>query len=253
MDFADKKVLITGASRGIGFAAAQEFLALGARVAINGRTEQSVATAIAELDAGDRVVAAPGGVGTVDGCESVVRGAVEGLGGLDVLVNNAGVAGPDSTIEKVTEAIWDETLDVNLKGTFFCSRAAVSELRAAGGSIVNTASVAGLQGFEGVSVYCASKGGVVNLTRAMAVELAPEIRVNCVCPGYVDTDMVRRDYIDLADDPAAAEREAIEEAPLMRMATPEEIAKAIVYLASHDARFITGVALPMDGGGSAGR
>jgi NAD(P)-dependent dehydrogenase (short-subunit alcohol dehydrogenase family) len=251
MDFKDKKVLITGASRGIGFATAQEFLALGARVAVNGRTEQSVATAITELNAGDRVVAAVGDVATVDGCESIVATAIESLGGLDVLVNNAGVIF-ESTIEKTDEAIWDETLNVNLKGTFFCSRAAIPALRAARGSIVNTASVAGLQGFEDVSVYCASKGGVVNLTRAMAMELAPEIRVNCVCPGYVDTDMVRRDYIDLADDPAAAEREAIEEAPLKRMAAPEEIGKAIAYLASHDARFITGAALPMDGGGSAG-
>jgi NAD(P)-dependent dehydrogenase (short-subunit alcohol dehydrogenase family) len=101
-------------------------------------------------------------------------------------------------------------------------------------------------------VYSASKGGVVNLTRALAMELAPDIRVNCVCPGWVDTDMLRRDYVDLADDPAAAEREAIEESPLKRVATPEEIARAIAYLASNDARFITGVALPIDGGSSAG-
>jgi NAD(P)-dependent dehydrogenase (short-subunit alcohol dehydrogenase family) len=114
------------------------------------------------------------------------------------------------------------------------------------------ASVAGLQGSNEGAVYCASKGGVVNLTRALAMELAPEIRVNCVCPGWVDTDMLRRDYVDLADDPAAAEREAIEEAPLKLVATPEEIAKAIAYLASHDARFVTGGALPMDGGISAG-
>ena len=92
----------------------------------------------------------------------------------------------------------------------------------------------------------------MNLTRALAMELAPDIRVNCVCPGWVDTDMLRRDYVDLAADPAAAEREAIEEAPLKRVASPEEIAKAIAYLASHDARFITGVAFPMDGGVTAG-
>ncbi len=251
MDFAGKLVLITGASRGIGYAAAREFLALGARVAVNGRTEQSVATAIAELGSGDNLVAAPGSVGTVDGCESIVRTAIDGLGGLDVLVNNAGVS-IDSTIEKADETIWDETLDVNLKGSFFCVRAALSALRKNGGAIVNMASVAGLQGSVEGAVYSASKGGVVNLTRALAMELAPDIRVNCVCPGWVDTDMLRRDYVDLADDTAAAEREAIEEAPLKRVATPEEVAKAIAYLASHDARFITGVALPIDGGISAG-
>ena len=251
MDFAGKLVLITGASRGIGHATAQEFLALGARVAVNGRTEQSVAAAITELRGGDRLVAAPGSVGTVEGCESVVGMAIEGLGGLDVLVNNAGVC-IDTTIEKVDESIWDETLDVNLKGTFFCVRAALPALRKNRGAIVNMASVSGLQGSAESAAYCASKGGVVNLTRALAMELAPEIRVNCVCPGWVDTDMLRRDYVDLAADPAAAEREAIEEAPLKRVATPEEIARAIAYLASHDARFITGVALPIDGGSSAG-
>jgi NAD(P)-dependent dehydrogenase (short-subunit alcohol dehydrogenase family) len=251
MDFAGKQVLITGASRGIGYATAQEFLEQGARVAVNGRTEQSVATAIAELGGGDRLIAAPGSVGTVDGCEAIVRAAVDGLGGLDVLVNNAGVS-IDATIEKSDEAIWDETIDVNLKGTFFCVRAALPALRTSAGAIVNVASVSGLQGSAEGSVYCASKGGVVNLTRALAMELAPDIRVNCVCPGWVDTDMLRRDYVDLADDPAAAEREAIEEAPLKRVATAEEIAKAIAYLASHDARFITGAALPIDGGGSAG-
>jgi len=251
MDFAGKQVLITGASRGIGFATAKEFLARGARVAVNGRTEQSVATAITELGGGDRLVATPGNIGTVDGCESAVRTAIAGLGGLDVLVNNAGVC-IDSTIEKSDETIWNETLDINLKGTFFCARAALPALRKNGGTIVNVASVAGLQGSVEGAVYSASKGGVVNLTRALAMELAPDIRVNCVCPGWVDTDMLRRDYVDLADDPVAAEREAIEEAPLKRVATPEEIAKAIAYLASHDARFITGVALPIDGGISAG-
>ena len=252
MNFTGKKVLITGASRGIGYAVAQEFLALGARVAVNGRTEQSTATAISALGGGEQLVAAPGNVGTVDGCESIVRAGVEGLGGLDVLVNNAGVS-IDSTIEKSDEAIWDETLDVNLKGTFFCVRAALPALREHGGAIVNTASVSGLQGSTEGAVYSASKGAVINLTRALAIELAPNIRVNCVCPGWVDTDMLRRDYVDLADDPAAAEREAMEEAPLNRVATPEEIAKAMTYLASHDARFITGVALPLDGGRTAGR
>ena len=251
MDFAGKLVLITGASRGIGYAAAKEFLALGARVAVNGRTEQSVALAITELDGGDRLVAAPGSIGSVEGCEAIVRTAIEDLGGLDVLVNNAGVC-IDSTIEESDETIWDETLNVNLKGTFFCVRAALPALRKKGGAIVNMASVAGLQGSTEGAVYSASKGGVVNLTRALAMELAPDIRVNCVCPGWVDTDMLRREYVDLAADPAAAEREAIEEAPLKRVATPEEVAKAIAYLASRDARFITGVALPMDGGISAG-
>jgi NAD(P)-dependent dehydrogenase (short-subunit alcohol dehydrogenase family) len=143
-------------------------------------------------------------------------------------VNNAGVC-IDSTIEESDETIWDETLNINLKGTFFCARAALPALRGNGGAIVNLASVAGLQGSVEGAVYSVSKGGVVNLTHALAIELAPDIRVNCVCPGWVGTDMLRRDYVDLADDPVAAEREAIEEAPLKRVATPEEIATAIAW------------------------
>jgi NAD(P)-dependent dehydrogenase (short-subunit alcohol dehydrogenase family) len=220
-------------------------------VAINGRTQESVAAAIDQLGAGDGLIAAPGNIGTVSGCESAVKMALAGLGGLDVLVNNAGIC-IDSTMEESDEATWDETLNINLKGTFFCARAALPALRTSEGAIVNLASVSGLLGATEGAIYSASKGGVVNLTRAMAIELAPTIRVNCVCPGWVDTDMLRRDYVDLADDPAAAEREAMEEAPLKRVASSEEVARAIVYLASADAKFITGVALPIDGGISAG-
>ena len=250
MSFSGKRVLITGASRGIGFATAAEFLSLGAHVAVNGQTEQSVAAAIGNLGGGDNLISAPGTVATVGGCNSVVGAAVDGLGGLDILVNNAGVC-LDSTVDGADEDIWDQTLDINLKGTFFCIKAALPSLRKSGGCIVNTASVSGLRGAPAESIYSASKGGVVSMTRAMAMELAPDIRVNCICPGWVDTDMFRRDYVETAPDPVAAEREAIEAAPLKRVATPEEVARGIVYLASQDARFITGTALEMDGGQSA--
>jgi NAD(P)-dependent dehydrogenase (short-subunit alcohol dehydrogenase family) len=143
-------------------------------------------------------------------------------------------------------------MDINLKGTFFCSRSALPALRAREGVIVNVASDAGLMGERGLAVYCASKGGVVNLTRAMALDLAPRVRVNCVCPGYVDTDMVRRDYIDRSDDPESVEREVNQAAPMKRMARPEEVAAAILYLASSDGAFITGAALQIDGGSTAG-
>ena len=155
--------------------------------------------------------------------------------------------------EDFDEAAWDETHDANLKGTFFCIRAALAALRASKGNIVNVASDCGLIGQQGLTVYCASKGGVVNMTRAMALELAPDVRVNSVCPGYVDTDMVRRDGIEQADDPAAAEQEVINYAPLKRIAMPGEIATAILYVASDDARFITGSALQIEGGSTAGR
>lgn len=251
IDLKDKRVLVTGGTRGIGRGAVEAFLESGARVAINGRTAESTTAAIAELGEGERLIAAPGDVATASGCESITKTAINELGGLDILVNSAGVAslGP---IEDFDEAAWDQTLDVNLKGTFFCIRSALAALRDSKGNIVNLASDAGLIGALDLVVYCASKGGVVNMTRAMALELAPDVRVNCVCPGYVDTDMVRRDGIEQASDPVAQEQSLIDEAPLKRIATPGEIASAIIYLASDDARFVTGAAFQIDGGTTAG-
>ena len=248
-NFAGKRVLVTGGTRGIGRAAVDAFLKAGARVAVNGRSPGSTAEAVAHFGANS--AAAPGDVSHADQCRALVTTAVEALGGLDVLVNCAGVArgGP---AENVSEALWDETLDTNLKGTFFCIQAALPHLRAAKGNVVNLASDAGLIGEIGLAVYCASKGGVVNLTRALALELAPDVRVNCVCPGYVDTDMVRRDVIDASPDPQATEAALAASAPLNRIASPQEIATAILYLASEDARFITGSALQIDGGTTAG-
>lgn len=251
MDFTDKLVLITGSSRGIGKATAAAFLHRGARVAINGRSSDSTFAAVADLQAAGRAVPAAGDVRTAGGCEAILQAAIDDLGGLDVLVNAAGVWF-DATIESSDEALWDRTLDTNLKGTFFCSRAALTALRASKGVIVNVASDAGLLGEKGMAVYCASKGGVVNLTRAMALDLAPDVRVNCVCPGYVDTDMVRRDYIEKAADAAAMEQQLKASAPMQRMAEADEIAKAIVYLASSDAGFVTGATLQIDGGTTAG-
>jgi NAD(P)-dependent dehydrogenase (short-subunit alcohol dehydrogenase family) len=252
IDFAGKRVLVAGGTRGIGRASVEAFLEAGARIAVNGRTAESAATAIRALGDCERLVAAPGDVATAAGCSAIVSAAVQDLGGLDVLVNSAGI-GKEGRIEDFDEAAWDETLDINLKGTFFCIRAALPALRASKGNIVNLASDAGLIGEPGLTVYCASKGGVVNMTRAMALELAPDVRVNCVCPGYVDTDMVRRDGIEQADDPIAAEQARINYAPLKRIAAPGDIATAILYLASDDARFVTGAAFQIDGGSTAGR
>lgn len=249
--FTDSRILVTGGTRGIGFATGKAFLAAGARVAINGRSAESVARAMSQMAGNAQIFPAPGDVGSVAGCEAAVNAAIDHLGGLDILVNCAGVC-MDQRIEECDEALWNETINVNLRGTFFCSRAALAALRVAQGNIVNVGSDAGLMGSPNLAVYCASKGGVVNMTRAMALELAPEVRVNCVCPGYVDTDMVRRDFIEKAADPQAAEQQILDYEPMKRMAEPAEIAQVILYLASPDARFVTGAAWQIDGGSTAG-
>jgi NAD(P)-dependent dehydrogenase (short-subunit alcohol dehydrogenase family) len=251
LEFKNKRVLVTGSSRGIGFDIARMFLAAGARVAINGRTEDSVRNAMDRLSAFDQKIAAPGNVGTVDGCESVVQTAIKAFSGLDVLVNNAGI-GAGRPIADCDEAMWDAHADVNLKGVFFCCRAAIPELTRSNGNIVNIASDAGLMGVPGITVYCGTKGGVVNMTRAMALEIAPAVRVNCVCPGYVDTDMIRISA-KKKPDPDAYWQKMIDYAPLKRIASTEEIAHAVMYLASDNAAFITGTSLAIDGGTTAGK
>ena len=245
--FENKRILVTGSSRGIGFATAKAFLNAGARVAVNGRTAESSADGVDRLGGSDRLIAAPGDIATVAGCEALVASAVDALGRLDVLVNCAGIA-IDVSLEDGDEAVWDSTMNINLKGTYFCTRAAAPALRQSHGNIVNVGSDSSFMGMEDNSIYCASKGGVLMLTRALSRELAPEVRVNCVCPGFVDTDMVRRDYIDSAEDPAETLRSVEAYSPLNRMGRPEEIAAAILYLASGQAGFVTGSALSIDGG-----
>lgn len=165
MPFTDKRVLVTGGSRGIGFGTAKAFIEAGARVAVNGKTKESVSAAIERLGNSKRLVAAPGDIGTVAGCETAVKAAINAFGGLDIVVNSAGI-GAGRPIEDCDEQMWDDHVDVNLKGTFFVCRAAIPELRKSNGNIVNIASDAGLIGCPGITVYCGSKGGVVNMTRA---------------------------------------------------------------------------------------
>jgi len=259
MEFKDKRVMITGGGSvlGMGFGCAQAFLENGARVAINDRTKELVSAAMEKLSPSDRVVAAPGDLSTVAGCESAVKLAVDALGGLDILVNCAGI-GSGRPLAECDEEMYDRHADVNLKGLFFCCRAAMPELRKSKGNILNIGSDAGLMGVGRITVYCALKAGVVNMTRAMALEVAPDkVRVNCICPGYIDTDMIRKNWFERIgkEDPAKAaelEQDAIDYAPLKRLGTVEDIVNGILYLTSEKASFVTGTILSIDGGTTAG-
>ena len=248
-DFTGKRVLVTGGARGIGAATVAAFLAQGAKVAVGSRNAASYenfATAAASTD----ICAAIGDVSDQAGAKAVVDAALRGLGGLDILVNSAGIFA-EVAIGDITQEHWNATLATNLAGTFFTSQAALEALTASTGNIVNVASDAGLIGYPLGVAYSAAKGGVVNLTKAMAVELALRVRVNCVCPGNVDTAMLREAAQASGDAEAYLER-ARKRAHTKRMITPQEVAAAILYLASSEAASTTGAALPVDGGGLAG-
>jgi 3-oxoacyl-[acyl-carrier protein] reductase len=245
MRFDGRVVLVTGGGRGVGRATTEAFCREGARVAFTARDTARGQAAAAAL--GDALVV-PADVRSPGDCARAVADTLGRFGRLDVLVNNAGVIYRNRTIDQHTEAEWDETFDVNVKGAFLMSRAALDALRAARGAIVNVASYTGLVGFAGASAYAASKAALVNLTRSLALDHAAEgLRVNCVCPGSVDTDMIHAAWAAFPDREVA--RRAWEaKHPLGRIATAAEVAAAILFLASDDARFITGVALPVDGG-----
>jgi NAD(P)-dependent dehydrogenase (short-subunit alcohol dehydrogenase family) len=246
MRFADKVVLVTGAQQGIGRAMASKFAAAGADVAINWLDDDAAAQAVAEevRACGRRAILVRADVARVEQVEAMVGTVQDGLGTIDVLINNAGVF-PRVPFLEMTERDWDHVLDVNLKGSCFCAQSVAKAMIAAGrrGSIVNIASGAALRGSPRGVHYVASKGGILSLTRAMALELAPyRIRVNAIAPGLTDTAQPRY---------GSSEAELVETAraiPLGRMAQPDEIAQAAVFLASENAGFVTGQTLHVNGG-----
>ena len=236
-----RRVLVTGGASGIGAACVDRFQMDGCRVAVLDRNAESVAFGGAEVTIACDV--------TDEGAlASAVEQAVSGLGGLDVVVAAAGIAGR-GTVADTEPADWDRLLAVNLRGVYLTARATIPHLRAAGGgAIVNIASQLGLVAAANAAAYCASKGAVISLTRAMAIDHGPEgIRVNCVCPGPTDTPLLDP-YFGAAADPAA-ERRAYEAMQLHgRLVTPEEIAGAVAYLAAPGSSSTMGAALVVDGG-----
>jgi NAD(P)-dependent dehydrogenase (short-subunit alcohol dehydrogenase family) len=251
IDFAGKAVLVTGAARGLGKQIARLFHERGALVAINDLRADAIDQAIADLGGGPGIAGIAADISTVAGCDAAVHAALEGLGRLDVLVNNAAVNW-EMPIADHTEDVWDRHVDTILKGSFFCAKAAIPALKASRGNIVNIASELGLRPIVNNVAYCAAKGGVINLTRALALELAPDVRVNCVAPGAMDTELMR-DCAEASGDAAAYYRYYETFNPLQRIARPEEVAASVLFAASAAAAFMTGAVIAVDGGSTAGR
>ena len=245
--YAGKRILVTGASSGIGLAVAEIFASNGASVALNylpsdKRGPREVSRLVAE---GSTTFSAPGDVSCPSEVEKMVSRAVEDLGGLDFLVNNAGTALTDTTIpnsqlDQLTEEFWAGIISTNLLAPFRCTKAAADALRRSHGAVVNTASVGGIDMVGSSMAYGASKAGLINLTKNLARGLGPDVRVNAVAPGLVETDWTR-------SWPEERKRALIDRSILRRACTPRDIAEVIVFLCI-GARMITGQTIVVDGG-----
>jgi NAD(P)-dependent dehydrogenase (short-subunit alcohol dehydrogenase family) len=248
----EQVALVTGGTSGIGRAIALRFAQEGARVALTGRNAERGHAVAAEINAaGGEAIFIQSDVRLADQCRHAVDQTLDTFGGLDVLVNNAGVWFPN-TILDCTEEEWDLTVDVSLKGTFLMSKYALPHMIARGkGSVINISSGWGLVGGYEAASYCAAKGGVVVLTKAMAVDHSRQgIRVNCICPGDVETPMLYEDARARGQTWDEYMGDATDR-PMGRIGQPEEIATVAAFLASDEASFMTGAIVPVDGGGVA--
>lgn len=248
-DVSGKVVVVTGGTRGIGLAISEVFAAAGATVVPTSRSESSVEDAVDTVrDRGAESLVQPTDVADETAVEALFERTTDEFGGVDVVVNNAGL-NPDGALgrpEDVSVDDFDFTMDVNLRGAFVCAKTAAETLRDTGGSVINVASVGGLVGLPRQHPYVASKHGLVGLTKSMALDWAPDVRVNAIAPGYVSTD--------LTEDLEANDRlrqSVLDRTPLDRFADPEDIAGPALFLASDAANYVTGTILTVDGGWTA--
>lgn len=241
----NKTAVITGGTSGIGKATAELFSREGARVAVVGRSEEKGNSIVEEINSkGGQAIFVQCDVSKDEDARKMAEQVIKEFGQIDILYNNAGIA-EFGTVHETEEDNWNKVIDINLKGVYLCSRYVIPHMqKQKKGSIINTASIAGIIGYPGAAAYCASKGGVHNLTKAMALDYGPDgIRVNNICPGVIETPMTVGAY--------GSEEEVKKQAadyPIGRVGSPEDIAYAALFLASDESTFVTGTSLIVDGG-----
>jgi len=247
-DLAGKVAIITGGGSGIGLGCVRYLADVGAKVVIIDVNESAGEAACEEIDG--KAVFIRTDVSSSSDCRRAVEEVAQRFGRIDILVNSAGVIRRKNVVD-LAEEEWDLVLDVSLKGTYLMSKYVIPVMERSGGAIVNIGSGWGLKGGPQAAAYCAAKGGVVNLTRAMAIDHGPQkIRVNCVCPGDVDTPLLRSEAVQLGADESTFMAEAGDR-PLARVGTPLDIAKAVYFLVSDLSPWVTGAIVTVDGGGLA--